>query len=430
MLPKNLRLLLVVVHALGLGACGAPPSAKSRGHPPDPGSAPACAATVVEEHYLETADGLQLYVEPRFVDTVGETVFVAGTPTYAWTVTGGNRAEGLQATEAPGEPFFGALFDRSTARSIALPPGVGAVRWVYGTKLPAGRHGFIMEEVESPAREAPHRSIRYAQLGPFGWEAVEELTGPEEGRLLFGIASTPTSDRGEVVWSVVHSRDARLSLATYRRTRKGWQGPDVLGVSSNTVAMLAPRSGRSRVVIAGLDPATEHVRSSLRIHHVATSSSEARAKRVAIVWTAEPGEQLHGLLTAQTRGGAQAAWISRGGGRAGAWALSLEPPYGRQPTLVDAEASSLALIGRRGGWAYWLTSSSDSVSGAPRLRLHRTSAHVSQRIADLPSPFIGLSSGTLSPSGEIVVIGPEAHFETTPPFVRSLVLRFSLNCDS
>ncbi len=421
---------VVVVSALLGSACLAPPSEEDGGNPSHLGPDGTCVATLVDEHYLETSAGRHLYVEPRFVDAAGDAILVAGTPTYAWTVEGGRQGEELRASEAAGTPFFGAVFDRSEARTIPLPPKAGPVRWVYGTELTDGRWGFVMEAAESSRSEAPHRAVLYAELGPAGWEAVEELGGPQEGSFLYGVASQPTRDGDDVVWSVVRSLHAQMSLATFRRTPSGWQGPDISDVSSNTVATLASRSGPTRFVVAGLDPATGYERSSLRLYPATTRSPGLSAEDADVVWTAGPDEQLHGLLAAETPKGTQVGWILRGGDRDGAWVVSLAPSASRQPTLVDAEASSLHVLGSRGDQAYWLTSAADETSGAARLRLHRTSANAAERIVDIPSPFTGLSSGTLSPSGEIVVVGPEAHFETTPPFVRSLVLRFSLLCDS
>ncbi|MDX1495100.1 MAG: hypothetical protein R3253_13610 [Longimicrobiales bacterium] len=106
-------------------------------------------------------------------------------------------------------------------------------------------------------------------------------------------------------------------------------------------------------------------------------------------------------------------------------------PTGDAPMHLDPQASLLRPGGVVGEWSLWATQATDPSSTTPRIRVYRSSADRSvETLLDIPSPFLGPFSLTLSPEGEVVVVGPEAQYDATTPFVRSLVLRYSLSCDT
>jgi len=360
-------------------------------------------------------------------------LLVLGTPTYAWTVEAKEAGADLSVSQAVMERFVGASSTRAQAQTIPPPPAGGPVRWIHGARLADGRVAVVMEATESDDPEAPSRATLYSVLGEEGWDTVEELPPPAAGELLHGLGtqpfqiepsgSEPLRSDGHMFWGSVLVRGGRSSLALYRRGPSGWTGPEIVDASPNDVAAVRLPTGAPVLVVTGLHAAVDDQRASLRLYRDAADSAD-------VVWVAATDERFHALVVAETAQGPQAAWIFRDGARRGAWVIPLSPAEPRIPMFLDADAAFVRHLGSEGNWAYWTTSATDGSTGAPRLRIHRSSASATERIADLPSPFVGLFSGTLSPTGEIVVVGPEAHFETTPPFVRSLVLRFSLSCDS
>lgn len=427
--------LPILLHRVGpllvlgaLAACGGERDARETESTPETESlvGQTCSVSLDDQEYLVTADGRHLFVEPRFVGVAGDELLVAGHPTYAWTIERGAQPEEFQASEAPGDPFFGAFLGESRARTIPPVPGAGPIQWVHGAPLGEERWAFIVETVEtmeSEALEPAHRGLLYGVLGREGWEQIEELPEAPERELLVSVASPPVRDGDDLVWAALDVKGAGSAVAVYRRGPSGWGVPQLLDVSPNAVDVLSTRAGSAWLVVSGLDPATDLQRASLRVYRDMNPDS------VAVVWTAGIDEHFQNLRAVETDDGLQVGWVFRGGPNQGAWVVPATPARRRVPKLLDADAMTLERLGTRDGWAFWATLAADPISGAGQLRLHRSSADTVEQIADLPSPYLGLSSGTLSPGGEIVVVGPEAHFETATPFVRSLVLRFSLTCD-
>ncbi len=412
-----------LVLAAALSTACVPPQASEEERSDVTDNGAACIATLDSQHYLTTAGGHHLFVEPRFVEARDADVVVMGTPTYAWSIEDAGAGNPLRASVATTEPFVGASFTPTEARTIAPPRETGAVRWIHGAVLPDGPSGFVLESPESTEPDAPTRALVFARFGAEGWEEVDSIPVPGEGELLSGIATHPLYDDGELLWAALLVQGVRAFVALYRRDDGGWRGPEVVDAHPDDIAAAVAPSGDPVLVVAGLDPSEDLQRAGLRTHQPITGPAH-------VVWIAGPDERFRTLTAGATDEGLQAAWLARGGRRRGAWVVAL-PSTGRsEPRLLDAQAGTLSRLGSRGRWAFWATSGADTTTGSPRLRLHRSSADSVEQIADLPSPFVGLLSGTLSPTGEIVVVGPEAHFETTTPFVRSLVLRFSLSCDS
>lgn len=422
-----LRAPSLVAATLALGACVEEGSrSRPAGAPPAEPAEATCTVSEVGRHLVSPETGLDLYVEPHVVGHSGDTILMAGQPTYSWTIDRSGRG-----SQASAGDFFGALVAADgEAGRIPMPPGVGPLGWTRGAPLGDGRWVFIFDELDGPsvARNEVVR-VLHGVYGPDGWDEVEAVPVPPRSRILTYASSMPVPSDDGFQWAVPASSDGGGDALLYTRSGTGW---DIRPVGTSPVVgadLLAGPDGTPWLVAAGLDPALGETLASVRLFRGPPSGAQPlRLDQGA------PGVGFRSPSLMGSHEMVQAAWLRRApDGRSSAWVVSVPvssaDSTGIQVRLLDDNAQLLRRVGTVDGAGLWATLAADAISETFRIRLHRVSDTTVQRIADIESPFEGPFNATISPEGELLLIGPDARTDTLSPFVRSLVIRLFFSCE-
>lgn len=402
---------------------------------PVPGQAPAaCHVRELERRRVETA-GRHLYVEAQSAGSAGNRTFLLGQPTYEWIPNRGDRL-----ALAGSNDFLGVLIDDEAVQTIDFPPGVTHVSWVRGVRLAGDRWGFVMEEVDGPAVQGtvPLR-VLYAEYRfapgapgpgepPGRWGEPETLPvrmDPVRPALPAGhpVVNPATN---AVVWAATVPRPRSIDVVLFERSPSEWSQRIAAPDWVDHAAVHFDREGRITVVVAGLDPLFEAQRPSVRLlrppdrevlRRLEVGLARQRFRNPVFAATDEPDPALAWITSATIPGESSQAHVMTSADRH-------EGPI----RVLDPSSNYVRYAGKIGETDLWITRHASLVYGEPMLRFALVGNGIVSVIGVLPYPFLGDFEVIDLGAGELLVVGPEADPASFTPFVRSLLIRLSIDC--
>jgi hypothetical protein len=389
---------------------------------PGPVTTDACVIRELDRRRLTLADGLDVYVEPQAVGALADGFFVAGQPTYAWTVGASGR---LAMVSSRG--FLGVEVAGSDVVPIPLVPGVRHVGQVKAARPGPGRTSFLLEEVDRPSiGEAEPLRIVHAEYASGRWIGLEELPVPPGGRLAFPASSALTArEDGSLAWATPFVRErGGIDVLLYEyEPGAGWRWSLAVRDWADEVGLVTLSDGRLALGVGGLDPEFGSQLASIRamVRDTAWSfprrldlGSDDDRFRTPTYLSTNAALDLLWLRTNDPRGTSE-AWVVTGLGGADE----------RAPARLDPHAVLASAVANGVGGAHILTYHADATLGLQQLRVHRRGAAGYALVGTLPYPFTGPFTALMTPTGELLVIGAEATPDPMTPSVRSLVIRLS-----
>jgi hypothetical protein len=181
-----------------------------------------CAATVVRHETLRDSAGNLLYIAPDAVVAHEGELLLAGHASILFT----KGPDGAFSEPVP-SAFSVIVRDRQgRVRTYPAPPPMDptTLRDLRATRLPGGRWGVLFFEEREPARMRSVRNrVFLAELGPSGWERVDELPAPPEAQFIMPVPRSIAvrGDRVQVAMSVQGDHDTG-GVMLYRRDRGRW----------------------------------------------------------------------------------------------------------------------------------------------------------------------------------------------------------------
>ncbi|MDH3272565.1 MAG: hypothetical protein OEN56_14605 [Gemmatimonadota bacterium] len=387
-----------------------------------PNATSQCVVRVLERAVVRDGEA-ELYVEPSVFRPAGDGFLVAGQPVYAWRPDGVGGASPLPAD------FFGVLVAEGSVTRIPRPPGIGPIGRVRGVPTGSGAWAFVFEGLDRPsATRGEPVAAYFAEYGPAGWGRITPLPSPPDGRLEIS-ASSPLVVSGDTLqWAVPFTgQGGAVDVLRYQFGAGASRVDTVASRWADGVTLAWTEDRRTWLAVVGLDP--EH---GAQLASVRLRPDDDRLLPARRLTVGAPGVRFRRPTIAEVGGDLHVAWQRLDpNGRVDAWLSVARTAASEQtpPVLLAHSAARLELLRAAPTESVWATMGVDPITSTQSIGIHRVSRAGAVRSASMPSPYSGPFSALASPSGDILVVGPEALFDPVAPFVRSLVLRLNLSCN-
>jgi len=356
--------------------------------------------------------GRQTYIEPQLLAAFDGRTLLAGSPTYEWF----DGPSG--APEHADNRLLGALLSEGTAAPFSRPsasPPIGAVRVMA---LGPGHLLWLFDEVSTMSfREMTGVALSSVEWRSGSWLAHRPVPLPEGAAYSFLASSPLVFHRGRPRWVLaVTGAEGETRALLYTYELAAWHSSvlDTLAVESTAAASV---DDIAWVALTGPDPAV-----GARTVRVMPVGGAARALHAA-----QPGERIVGIEL-DAHEAVSAAWISvrTGSARTAYGAVGLDTESPLVFPLEDGSEQAVPVALSAG--VVWLTHRTDPVTLQSTLNVHRLGADGPYRVASFPYPFEGYFAAAASGPSELVVVGPETTADPANRIVRSLLLRYFIDC--
>lgn len=411
----------------------------------------ACAFLELDRHHLRLPAGDFVYVEPQVIARGSEGWILAGQPTYRVRVGAGGRG-GIVERDA----WFGVIVTDGVAEPIAMPPlpDDGRIAWVRGmpSRRP-GRSGFLYE-VTVPA--ASERSLRSTVSSPDtasrlvfaeydavarSWEIAGELPTPANGRLRgLNAVAGPLQVGGATVLAVPHELPlGGVDVLLYARRGSGWTVGTAWTRWTDEIAIGRSEKGDGVLALAGLDPDFDARRASIRAFGLNTGADAEDHGSPRRLQSGGPGERFGSPVFGRAARRLDLGWLRRHPEMpTSAWVsvgVRVDPgaPHDSiegMPHLIDPAAAQIVPVDGSSEASLWLTAhvGEPILGGRGSIVATLVGPDGAIEAGRVPNPFHGPFAALRASPDEVLVVGPEARFDPTSSYVRSLVIRLSIRC--
>ncbi len=378
---------------------------------------PACTLEEIDRSYVVDDEGRFLFVEPQIFAPTDSGFVIVGHPSYAWRFDGERRH--LEARD----PVFGVHVVDGRVQSIPSPPGMERVHWVRGVASRSGDLTVLLEEERTDTTSRLHRGrIVPARWSAGTWQISDEIEDPPFGPLLeLALASrsipTPDSLAFDIAMQTREGPPEEMLLAVGSVRDGAWEARPVAAGWAESVGIVRDPSGSMSFAVSGHVPGSQPFVRGVRIGQVDEPDS------VHVVFTAERGEEIRNLMFVPGPAGAQTGFQVLRNGPPTAWVGGAS--HGHPTTLVGSDVHYIQGVPRRDKPPVWLTRDSDGDRDYLRASILSDGELVQ---ASLPYPFTAIYAATEAQDGALVLTGAEAELDGPNPYVRSLLIRLSLDC--
>ncbi len=385
----------------------------------------ACSVREISRQRLTLEDGREIYVEAEAVvaNSRGD-VLLLGMPNY---ITG-KHPRGDMAQERADNSVFGVVIPRrGPVRAIPLPvPG----KLVTGLRaIPRSDDTWAVAFAEQqPSAEfpPPDSAVRlwYGVFNGGGWEFLEELPMPREGRLAPFLASSLVQHGDTLAWAMtLFAPTHEENVAVFQRHGGRWSLEVV-----RTIGAAYAEVGHSKglgFALAVVEPDRTLPRDGNSLFLYARDGSWQTLGKVV------PGgrEPIYAPSFTHTSSGARLTWwaLVRDAGRTRREARTLlQAPNARVVTIDSNIAQALVPLTLRDGQPLWVTDHVPSVGEQREIRFVRESAGAAVVLGGIPSPFTGGFGATAVSQNEVLVAGPL--LDRAEEELVTLLLRTRLEC--
>jgi len=381
-----------------------------------------CTLTEVDRRSVALASGLDVYVEPQAVGTFQDGLFMLGQPTYEWFV-----AQDGRVTRASAHRFLGVTIDEGGGSAIPHVPGVAHVGAVKVARMASDRLLLLMEEIDRPSSlDAEALRVVSAEYAAGEWSSAMGLPWPGEGRLAFegSSAMVGPGDDGRVLWAVPwFGPRGGVDVLLYEYDGRRWSWTVAAEDWADEVGLFRFPQRPLTLAIGGLDPELGSQLASIRVHRRADTWSPAQRLDLG-----SPGARYRRPTFLAFADELDLAWLRVDGtGESEAWVMARlhESEVGAPALLDDAAVYMVGVPSVDGGPTFILTYHANALLASRRLRVFRRDAVGYASVGSIEYPFVGPFAAIATAADELLVFGPEATFDLTTPFVRSLIIRLN-----